>query len=383
MELRIRQLLAAIIISVVANAVFAELKPEVPKAETLPDKPSPHWLWVNDMVFNHMEAGKAFLLDGDTGQMLGMLSVGYFYQTLLLPSDYSMLYSPESYWTRGTRGTREDMLAYYDPKTLAHVHDVEVPPKKASVVSLIGSSNLSSDNRFTAHYNFTPAQSVSIVDVKEKKFVAEVETPGCAQVFTAGPRAFNMVCGDGTMLTLKLDDSGKVTGTDRSEKFYEPQGDTIDDKPARNGNTWYFITYEGVVKPIDMSGGNPKFEAEWKLRGEGEEAWRPGGYQYAAVSPALSELYVVFHEGPKWTHKDPGKDVWVYDLKTKKRVRKMHLEHKAASIAVSQDDEPLLFTAYAGSTDIDVYDARSGKHQRTISEVGFSPMLLLAVPVIK
>ena len=383
MELRIRQFLAAVILSVMTFAVSAELKPEVPKAETLPDKPSAHWLWVNDMVFNHMEAGKAFLVDGDSGQMLGMLSVGYFYQSVILPSDYSVIYSPEIYWTRGTRGTREDVLAYYDPKTLAHVHDVDVPAKKVSVVSLVGTSSLSSDNRFMAHYNFTPAQSVSFVDVKAKKFLAETETPGCAQVYTAGPRAFNMVCGDGTMLTIKLDDNGKVTGTERSEKFFEPTGDTIDDKVARVGDTWYFFTMEGVVKPINMAGGNPVFEAEWKLRGEGDEAWRPGGYQYAAINPAHSELYVIVHEGPKWTHKDPGKDVWVYDLKTNKRVRKIHLEHKAGSVAVSQDAEPLMFTAYAGSTDVDVYDARSGKHQRTINEVGFSPVLLQAVPLVK
>ena len=383
MEYRIKQLLAALFSIVIFASASAELKPEVTKAATLPDKPGAHWFWVNDLVFNHMEAGKAFLIDGDSGQMLGMLSVGYFFASLILPSDYGTIYVPEIYYTRGTRGKREDVVAYYDPKNLSLLHEIDMPPKKSSSVPLVGHANLTSDDRFFAVYNFTPAQSVSLVDIEARKFLAEVETPGCAQVYSAGPRAFNMVCGDGTMLTLKLDDDGKVTATEQSEKFYEPQDDTIDDKVARVGDTWYFFTMEGIVKPIDMAGGNPKFEEEWQLFGEGDAAWRPGGYQYATINAAHSELYVLVHEGGKWTHKDPGKDVWVYDLKTNKRVRKIKLDHKAGSIEVSQDAEPVLLTAYAGSSDVHIYDARSGKYLRGLKEIGFSPILLQSVPMVK
>ncbi len=71
------------------------------------------------MVLNEMEAGKAFIIDGGSGQMLGMLRVGYFFASLILPSDYGTIYSAEIYHTRGTRGKREDVVAYYDTKNLS------------------------------------------------------------------------------------------------------------------------------------------------------------------------------------------------------------------------------------------------------------------------
>jgi methylamine dehydrogenase heavy chain len=330
-----------------------------------------------------MESGKAFLLDADSGQMLGMLSTGFFFQSLTLPSDYSVIYSSEVYFTRGTRGKREDVVAYYDPKTLSNLHDVDVPPKKAASVPLAGHANLTTDNRFMAVYNFTPAQSVTIVDLKAKALVQEVETPGCAQVYTAGARAFNMVCGDGTMLTLRLDDTGKVTAKDRSPVFYDPKGDTIDDKVARLGDVWYFFTISGTVKPIDMAGGAPKFLPEWSLFGAGDEGWRAGGFQYAAINPAHSELYMLVHQGGLHTHKDPGKDIWVYDIAGKKRVRKIALGELATSIGVSEDAEPLLYTIFAEHGGVHVYDARSGKHLRHIEEVGFSPTMVQPVPLVK
>lgn len=378
----IRHSVAALCLTAALNA-GAELQPEVPKAAVLPDKPGAHWVWVNDLVFNHMEAGKAFLLDGDSGQMLGMLSTGSFFQSLILPSDYSVIYSPEMYFTRGTRGKREDVIAYYDPKTLSNLHDVDIPPKKSTSVPLHGHANLTSDNRFMAVFNFTPAQSVSIVDLKARALVQEVETPGCAQVYSAGPRAFNMVCGDGTMLTLRLDDTGKVTAKDRSKVFYDPKGDTIDDKVARVDDTWYFFTITGTVKPIDMAKGAPEFLPEWPLFGADDKAWRAGGFQYATINPAHSELYVLVHQGGAHTHKNPGKDVWVYDLKTQKRVRQIKLEATAKSIEVSRDAEPLLYTLFDEQPGTHIYDARSGAHLRHVEEVGFSPTMVLSVPLVK
>ena len=357
----------------------AELKPEKARAETLPDKPGAHWLWVNDLVFNHMEAGKAFLLDADSGQMLGMLSTGYFFGSLVVPSDYGVIYSPETYLSRGNRGKRTDVITYYDPKTLGVITEVEIPPKRLTAVSMLGMANLTSDNRFLAVFNFTPAQSVTIVDTQAKAVVQEAETPGCAQVYTAGQRAFNMVCGDGSMMTLQLDDSGQVSSTERTEGFYAPKKDMIDDKVARDGNTWYFFTTHGIVKTVDMSNGKPKMLEEWSLFTDADKSWRAGGYQYASVHPARNELYLLVHEGGPWTHKYPGEDVWVYDLTSKKRTRKIKLSYMATAIEVSEDAAPLLYTVDVKHAGVHVYDAQSGKHVREIAEIGFSPMLLQAV----
>ena len=57
----------------------AQFKADPLTATTLPAKPGPHWVWVNDIVFHHMADGKSFLVDGDSGRMLGMLSTGFGY----------------------------------------------------------------------------------------------------------------------------------------------------------------------------------------------------------------------------------------------------------------------------------------------------------------
>ena len=145
----------------------AELNVEVPSTTTLPDA-TPHWMWVNDLSFNAMEGGKAFLIDGDSGQMMGMLSTGYFFASAMQDSDYQTIYAPEVYMSRGTRGERTDIIAIYDPKTLEPVDEIIIPPKHFSGVPVIGHAAISGNDRFIAVYNFTPAQSVSIVDAANK-----------------------------------------------------------------------------------------------------------------------------------------------------------------------------------------------------------------------
>ncbi len=46
----------------------APLAPDQPNlVQSLPGTPSPHWVWVNDIVFTHMASGQALLVDGDAG----------------------------------------------------------------------------------------------------------------------------------------------------------------------------------------------------------------------------------------------------------------------------------------------------------------------------
>ena len=111
----------------------AEVKPErLPPSVVLPTEPNPHWVWVNDIVFHHMADGKAYLIDGDTGRFLGMLSTGYGFVGVVLPSDYAQIYSPETYFSRGTRGKRTDVITFYDPRTHAPTGEVGIPPKRFS-----------------------------------------------------------------------------------------------------------------------------------------------------------------------------------------------------------------------------------------------------------
>ena len=361
---------------VMALSVNAELAVETPTTKTLPKKPGAHWMWVSDLNFYSMESGRAYLIDGDSGQMKGSLSTGYFWASAINASDYSVIYSPETYLSRGTRGERVDIIAIYDPQTLAPVDEIIIPPKRFSGVPVTGHSSLSSDDRFMAVFNFTPAQSVSIIDVKAKKFVTEVETPGCAQVFQAGARAFNMICGDGTMLTLMLDDDGAVT-TKRSEQFYDAKKDLVDDKMSQYGTSWLYFSKSGMVHQVEMASGEPEFKTPWPLFTDGQKAdsWMAGGYQYASVHESSGELYVLVHRGGEFTHKNPGMDVWVYDIASKKRKRMISLSHPATAINVTQDNEPQLFTADAEHSGVVIYNASTGEHLHDVGEVGVNPLL--------
>lgn len=368
-----------LLLLLIVGGAKAELEVETPSTAVL-SEPSPHWMWVSDLMFSAMEGGKAFLLDGDSGQMKGMLSTGYFFASALQDKSYSTIYAPEVYLSRGTRGERTDIIAIYDPKTLSPIDEIIIPPKHFSGVPVIGHAAISSDDKFIAVYNFTPAQSVSIVDAKQRKFLHEVETPGCAEVFAAGPRAFNMICGDGTMLTLTLDDAGNATPS-RSKKFFDPQDDIIDDKMAPYGDSWVFFTRSGKVQVIDMSAGEPKFAPQWTLFSDEQIAdqWITGGYQYATICESTGELYVLVHRGGQYTHKNPGEDVWVYDLASKKRKRMISLPHHATSIQVSPDAKPLLFTADVEHSGVHVYDATSGAHKHHVAELAINPLLFWPV----
>jgi methylamine dehydrogenase heavy chain len=95
--------------------------------------------------------------------------------------------------------------------------------------------------------------SLSIVDVRERRFVTEVQTPGCSLVYTAGPRRFFMLCANGGALTVTLDDAGQATVA-RVQPFFDPQKDPLTEKAVRRGNEWLFVSFDGMVQPVDVSG---------------------------------------------------------------------------------------------------------------------------------
>jgi len=357
----------------------AEVKPEVlPKSVVLPAEPNPHWVWVNDIVFHHMADGKSYLVDGDTGKFLGMLSTGMGFIGLVLPSDYSQIYSPEIYFSRGTRGERTDVITFYDPRELKPTGEVIIPPKRFTAMPTLNYSAITDDNRFLVVYNFTPAQSVSVIDLKERRFVGETDTAGCALVLPSGDRRFNMLCGDGSLMTVTLNDKGEVIKRQRNDPFFDTRADWVTEKAVRWGDTWIFVSFNGNVYPVDVSGEKPKPGETWSLLNEAErkESWRPGGIQHLAVHQGSDKLYSLMHQGGDGTHKDPGQNVWVYDLKKQKQVQKIQLDKISTSIQVSKDNKPLMFSIFIGNPTLDIYDARSGEHLHSVSEIGFTPTLL-------
>ena len=360
----------------------AVLPPDLGNEKTvvsLPTPPSKHWVWVNDFVFPHMADGMAYLVDGDSGKYLGTLSTGYGFARIVLPRDGKVIYSPETYFSRGTRGTRTDVVTIYDGATLRVQGEVIIPPKRVSNLPVIGDSTLTDDDRFLLIYNFTPAQSVTVVDTANRQFVGEIETAGCAFVFPTGPRAFFSVCADGGLLVTELDASGKQASQQRTAPLFDVAHDPVTEKPVRLGDTWYFVSFDGRVVPVKASAKGLSVGEAWWLttKAERQQGWRPGGMQQLAVHAGTNRLYALMHQGNRDTHKAPGKDIWVYDLATHQRTQKIAARALTSSIQISTDEHPLLFGSFIDSNVLDVYEPQSGKLLRSVDSIGTSPTLLL------
>jgi methylamine dehydrogenase heavy chain len=345
---------------------------------TLAVPASKHWVWVNDFVFPHMSDGMAYLIDGDSGRYLGTLSTGYGFAHLVLSRDGKLIYSPETYFSRGTRGKRTDVVTLYDPGTLKVVGEIGIPPKRSSNLPMIANQVLTDDDRFLLIYNFNPAQGVTVVDTKLRKFVREIETPGCALVYPTGPRSFFSVCGDGSLSLVELDDTG-AAHQKRTQPLFNMAADPVTEKAVRIGRIWYFVSFSGRIYPLDAGPQQATMGTAWWLTSDAERklGWRPGGIQQLAVNAQKSLLYAIMHRGGVETHKDPGKDVWVFDVSTRQRVQQFALKKLASSIQLSSDAQPLLYSIYIDGTDLDVYDAAGGKLLRSVEHVGTTPTVMV------
>lgn len=346
---------------------------------TIPASASPHWVWVNDFVFPHMTNGKAILVDGDSGRFMGELDTGFGAMRVVLAPDGKVIYSPETYFSRGTRGTRTDVVTLYDPVHLSAVGEIVIPPKRSSNMPMMANAQLTDDARFLLIYNFTPAQSVTVVDTRTRTLAGEIETAGCALVFPTGARSFFSICGDGALLDVHLDESGHATSRTRTEPMFEIPHDPVTEKGVRVGDTWYFVSFAGMIRPVVIGKDGLKAGAAWSLLSEADKAqkWRPGGLQQLAVHAGLNRLYSIMHQGPIESHKDPGKDVWVYDLAKRQRVQTIAMQNESGSIQVTRDAHPLLFSVFIESNVLDVYDAKSGALLRSISDIGTTPTILV------
>jgi methylamine dehydrogenase heavy chain len=111
------------------------------------------------------------------------------------------------------------------------------------------------------------------------------------------------------------------------------------------------------------------------------------------------------HRGEPDTHKDPGTEVWIYDLGTRRRIGRIPLENPLVSfigeqaslgrfarwmlrralphtgverILVTQDERPVLVASASMPPTLTVYDAMTGAVLREISEPGLAASLLFA-----
>src|SRR5689334_12911056 len=75
---------------------------------------APHWLFlISPAGPDSTEATKIELVDGDTFQLLGMLTGGLLGTAALSP-DHKFIFAADTYYSRGARGERTDVVTTYD-----------------------------------------------------------------------------------------------------------------------------------------------------------------------------------------------------------------------------------------------------------------------------
>lgn len=379
-------------------AVVAAAEPPLERAAvaTLPT-PSAHWLWVPDRLLSH-----SMLFDGDSGEVLGMIdsAAQLTPKPPLLSRSRGEIYSADIAYSRGLRGQRIDFLSIYDAETLSVSGEVMLPTRSAESNASLAYVELLGE-RFVAIFNQFPNASVSIVDVESREFVEEIVITGCAGIYPVSERRFATLCGNGSALLVHLDESGHKAAFVSSEPFFDAVKDPVFMAAGRDGTRWTFVSFEGQVHTIEFAGDEPEATASWSLLSEEDrrDAWRPGGLQHVALHAPTGRLFVGMHQGGAGSHKDPGSEIWVWDLRGHRRLQQFESPNLTAAflgpfldlpngsflhtllgwivppggvhaLTVSQDDAPLLFVRNARLGVVAVMDASTGETLRFLTEIG-------------
>lgn len=359
----------AICLTLLTSHAFAQLAPQTPTIETM-DDPSQNWFLATSW------GSGSYVYDGTTGEMQGLLSLSPHTPAVQPNPARKEFYAAESYYSRGVHGERTDLLTIYDYENLSPIAEIEIP-KKITILPLRTYIQLMGDGRHVGVFNMTPAASVTIVDVIDREFAADISTPGCALIMAVGDNSFLMICGDGTMQLIEFDRNGNESNRVRSDKFFSVEDDPVFDRPVPYAGGWLLVSHLGQVYHVTVAGDDIEISDPWSLRSDdgSDDEWRPGGDQMSTVHESTGLLYVLMHEGGEYTHHDPGSEVWVYNIAAKRRIARVEPEKETVNVMVTQESEPKLIM-----TDVDggliLYDGLKLTLDRIIEDPGPPAALL-------
>jgi len=384
-----RILAAALIGSVCATAARAELPVEpTPSVMQLPAEYPDSYVFINDPNFFGIESGKIVIADvgAETRQYKGAMTAaqfGFFAEAKTRPE----LYVVETFYSRGERGERTDVLTIYDKQTLSVTGEIVLPgAKRAQILTEIGAFQLSADERFAYIYNFTPAASVTVVDLVARKVVTDIDIPGCTHAFALKAGGFASLCGNGAATSTMLDENGKKVGQKMSAPFVDIDNSPMFTRPAIIDNVAYFPTYDGRIQPVDFSGSEAVPGESWEIEpapvaekkgffkklplvGKGGNSAKrlPSGWQLMSKDDA-GRLYVIMRKTETIDDHDFGGDVvYVIDPVSHDIVNKVKLRGDSQIIEVTKGDDPFLVAINIDST-IDVLKANTGEFVRNIGD---------------
>ena len=357
----------------------------IPSVQTLPEDYPKSWILAHDFNFNSLVDGRIVVIDTASPVIprKGMVRAAQFANMLYSP-DKREIYTAETFYSRLTRGERTDAITIWDAATLQPKGEIVLPGgKRHLTVTYTGTFQLTNGGNWALVSNFTPAQSVTVVDLEGRKVLGEIDLSGCSHTHPTGARGFTSFCADGSLISVQLDDEGAVASSKTIEKVQDIDNQAMFQMPAMVGQTAWFVTYRGQLKGFDLSKPVAKPLATKLSVGTaegGQPEWRPGGWQVIAAD-AKGLLYVLMNPaGKEGSHKDGGSEVWVVDPASGKRVSRIALQGHSASITVTREAAPRLVVSRTDSA-IDVYDATTGTFVHTLgSAAGSSPIVLTPVP---
>jgi methylamine dehydrogenase heavy chain len=203
--------------------------------------PNPHWVLIDAPLYGNFIVSQIYVVDGDSRKIVGMLTAGMI-STAAISPDHSRIFVGDTFFSRGTRGSRTDVITVYDAKSLDPVSEIAIAPKR----QLAAPDNLqlgaTSDGRLLLVANMTPATSVTVIDLEASKVLGEIAIAGCAEFQLTGKRQFASLCGDGSILMVNFDDNGKPVSEKRSSVFFNAEKDPIFASPAIIKSENYYVT---------------------------------------------------------------------------------------------------------------------------------------------
>ena len=361
-----------------AMAVPPPLPAEHMRVEPLPPR-SPHWVYVYDEAFYNEIDARVDLFDGDSYRRLGQIGAGFLPSVAISP-DGATTAVATTYFARGSRGARTDVVEFTDNATLANSGEIVLPSKRAETTPTLFGVAYSADGHFLYASYVTPAASFGVLDPAHKSVLGEIDTAGCVLVIPSGPNRVSSICESGRLLTVALDAQGHEASRAMSEAFFNADKDPVFVQGIPTIKGYAFLSFLGEVHEVDFSGAQPAFAPPWSLVSAAEKGrWRPGAEQVGAIHRALGRLYVPMHEGGEGTHKDGGSEIWVFDLASHRRLARWPMQpHKLSlvlAVQVSQDGAPLLFAA-TNHADLAVFDALTGELRHVEPHLGQTPWML-------
>ena len=357
----------------------------IPSVVKLPADYPQSWVLVHDINFNAILDGRLVVVDtaSPAQPLKGYVRAAQFANTLFAPAKRE-IYTAETFYSRLTRGERTDAITIWDTATLQPKGEIVLPGgKRQQGVMYTGTFQFTNADKWALVSNFTPAQSVTVVDLDGRKVLGEVDLSGCSHTYPTGTRGFTSFCADGSLISVQLDANGAVASSKTIDKVQDIDNQAMFQMPAMVGRIAWFVTYRGQLKGFDLSGPVAKPLATKLAVGTadgGQSEWRPGGWQVIAAD-AKGLLYVLMSPyGKEGSHKDGGTEVWVVDPASGKRTSRIVLQGHSASIAVTREAAPRLVVSRADAA-IDVYDAATGAFIHSLgNRAAFTPLLLAPVP---